>query len=72
MDVCLRNGIFSMGLSIADALRMTTLTPAEIIGVNDRKGSIAKNKDVDLMILDENANVIMTIAGGKVVYRRSA
>ncbi len=72
MDVCLRNGIFSMGLSFSDALRMTTLTPAEIIGVNNRKGSISKGKDADLMILDENANVIMTIAGGKVVYRRGA
>jgi N-acetylglucosamine-6-phosphate deacetylase len=72
MDVCLRHGIFSMGLPIADALRMTTLTPAEIIGVSDRKGSIAKGKDADLMILDDSANVIMTIAGGKVVYRRTA
>ncbi len=71
MDVCLRNGIFSMGLSFADALRMTTLTPAEIIGVSDRKGSIAKGKDADLMIVDENINVIMTIAGGKVVYRQT-
>ncbi len=72
MDVCLRNGIFSMGLSFADAIRMTTLTPAEIIGVSDRKGSIAKNKDADLIILDESGHVITTIAGGRVVYQRTA
>lgn len=71
MDVCLRNGIFTMGLSFADALRMTTLTPAEIIGVSDRKGSIAKGKDADLIILNENAHVVTTIAGGKVVYQQT-
>lgn len=72
MDVCLRNGIFSLGLSLEDALRMTTLTPAEIIGVSDRKGSIAKGKDADLIILNENAQVITTIVGGKVVFRQTA
>jgi N-acetylglucosamine-6-phosphate deacetylase len=69
MDVCLRNGVRRMDLSLKDSLRMATLTPAEIIGVDDRKGSLEKGKDADVMILDENMEVQKTIARGKVAYQ---
>ena len=68
MDVCLRNGINLMGLSPKDALRMCTLTPAEIIGVNNRKGSIEKDKDADIIILDKSFNVLKTIAKGELIF----
>jgi hypothetical protein len=38
------------GLSRPDAIRALTLTPAEIYGVADRTGSIAKGKIADLLI----------------------
>ncbi len=68
LDVCLRNGISSMGLPFSQALRMTTLTPAEIIGVSGRKGSIAKNKDADLVILSHDGRVEKTIARGQLLF----
>jgi len=68
MDICLRNGVTLMGLPLTDSLRMCTLTPAEIIGVAEKKGSIEKNKDADLMIINKDFNVLKTIARGKLVF----
>jgi len=41
----------SEGMDEAMALRAITLTPAEILGVDDRVGSIETGKDADLVIL---------------------
>jgi len=65
MDTCVRNGMKLMGLSLADAVRMATLTPATIIGVDDRKGSLTVGKDADIVIMDEDANILQTFARGK-------
>jgi len=48
--------------------KMMTLTPARIIGVNHRKGSIEQGKDADLLIFDEEVRVSHTIIAGDVVY----
>ena len=37
-----------VGISVAEAVRMASLTPARVIGVDDRKGSIAAGKDADI------------------------
>lgn len=48
-----------------DAVRMMTLTPAQIIGLGDRKGSIEVGKDADLICFDENINVSGVMVEGK-------
>jgi N-acetylglucosamine-6-phosphate deacetylase len=53
---------------VIDAVRMMTSTPARIVGVSDRKGSLAKGKDADIVIFDEKINIETTIIKGKVVY----
>ncbi|MCC6927805.1 MAG: amidohydrolase family protein [Gemmatimonadaceae bacterium] len=40
------------GLSEGDVLRTVTLTPAEILGVADRVGSLTVGKDADVIVLD--------------------
>jgi adenine deaminase len=42
------------GLGAPDALRAITLSAAEILGVDDRVGSIEVGKDADLVVYDEN------------------
>jgi len=66
MDHCLRVAIESMDLSLADAFRMASLTPATILGVSDRKGSLEAGKDADVVILDSDLHVVYTIACGRV------
>jgi len=69
LDVCVRNGVERVGLSLRDAVRMASLTPATVVGVDDRKGSLEKSKDADVVIMDADANVKLTMARGRVVYR---
>ena len=57
-----------VGLSLRDAVRMATLTPATIIAERDRKGSIEPGKDADLVVIDENVHVYLTMVRGKVVF----
>ncbi len=57
---------------LVDAVKMMTLTPARIVGVDDRKGSIEKDKDADLLIFDENINISYTIIAGNIIYETSS
>ncbi|MCX5715791.1 MAG: N-acetylglucosamine-6-phosphate deacetylase, partial [Candidatus Omnitrophica bacterium] len=59
------------GISLNEALTMVTINPAKALGIHDRKGSIEEGKDADLVIMDEDLNVEMTIVGGEVVYEKS-
>ena len=57
------------------ALRAITLTPAEILGVADRIGSLEVGKDADIVILsghplDTFTQVEMVLIEGKTVYKR--
>jgi N-acetylglucosamine-6-phosphate deacetylase len=63
-----RNMINLADVSVIDAVRMMTSTPARIVGVADRKGSLTAGKDADLVVFDEKINIQTTIVGGRVVY----
>jgi len=59
------------------ALRAITLTPAEILGVADRIGSLEVGKDADIVILsahplETSCQVEMVLIEGKTVYERKA
>ena len=68
MDVCVRNGINQVGLSLVDAIKMSSLSPAKIIGVDNRKGSLEKGKDADITIFNRNIKVVKTIGRGKIIF----
>ncbi len=70
MDAALRNVIKATGAPFADAWRMASLTPAESIGVEARKGSLAVGKDADIVALDGSLQVALTMVKGRVAYRR--
>lgn len=52
------------GVPLHDAVRMMTLTPAEIMGVSARKGSIAVRKDADLVCFDDDIRIVGVMARG--------
>jgi N-acetylglucosamine-6-phosphate deacetylase len=43
-----------VGIPLVEAVRMTTLTPARIVGVDERKGSLAVGKDADVVIWNDD------------------
>ena len=59
------------GRPIEEVLQLLTVNPAKLIGVFDKKGSIADGKDADLVILDEENNVKDTFVRGKQVNKES-
>lgn len=68
MDVGVRNLVAFAGVCACEAIEMATLTPARSIGVSDRKGSLERGKDADVVLLDEDLNVVSTLVMGEVVY----
>ena len=72
LNGCVGNMVRSVGSSLAEAVGMATLIPAQVIGVDDRKGSLERGKDADLVVIDEQAEVYMTMVGGQVVYEASS
>lgn len=67
MDRLIRTVVQKAEIPLADAIRMASETPARIMGVFDRKGSLQKDKDADIMVLDEDLNVRAVWAMGKLV-----
>lgn len=71
LDQMVHNVIQTLGLSVEQAVRLVTLSPARILGIEDRTGTIEPGKDADLVIFDDQIQVQATIVGGQVVYRAS-
>jgi N-acetylglucosamine-6-phosphate deacetylase len=55
---------------LPEAIRMITSTPARIMGVGGKKGSLVAGKDADVVIFDQDINIEMTLIKGRVVYKR--
>ncbi|RDB04069.1 N-acetylglucosamine-6-phosphate deacetylase [Runella aurantiaca] len=69
-DRLVRNMVNMADVSLLEAVRMASTTPARIMDVDDRKGLIAKGKDADIVFFDKYINISMTMVGGKVVYSK--
>ena len=67
-DRLVRTMVNEAGCSMPEAVRMITENPAKVMGIFDRKGSIAPGKDADIVIFDENVNVLRTMIKGEVIY----
>ena len=67
MDRLIRTVVQNAEIPLEDAIRMASETPARIMGVYDRKGSLQRGKDADIMVLDKDLNVRAVWAMGKLV-----
>jgi len=68
MDQLVRNAVEQVGLPLAQALEMGTLTPARILGIDGQQGEIAVGKAADLVVLNQKLEVVATIVDGQVVH----
>jgi N-acetylglucosamine-6-phosphate deacetylase len=67
-DRLVRNMINLADVPLLDAVRMMSTTPARIMNISDRKGSLVEGKDADIVIFDENINIQKTIIKGRLAY----
>ena len=67
METLVQTMVKKAAIPLADAVRMASETPARIMGVLDRKGTLERGKDADIMALDRDLNVRAVWAMGKLV-----
>jgi N-acetylglucosamine-6-phosphate deacetylase len=70
-DRLVRSMINLAEVPLEDAIKMISATPARILGVLDKKGTLTVGKDADIIIFDKNINVSMTMINGKIIYQNS-
>ncbi len=58
------------GIPLHEAVHAASLSPALAIGIADRKGSIEKGKDADIILMDGDCRVSATFVGGTLKYRK--
>jgi len=71
-DRLVRNMIQLAEVSLLEAVQMMTETPATILNIQDRKGSLVKGKDADIVIFDDQINIDTTIVSGNIIYTAAA
>lgn len=67
-DLLVRNMMNLANVPLTDAVRMATSTPARILHLSDKKGSLATGKDADIVIFDQSINISTTIVKGVQVF----
>ena len=69
MDKLIDTMINKCHFSWHDAFVMSSLTPARIMAVDNKKGSLAVGKDADIVLYDSGAKLNMVIQAGKVFHK---
>lgn len=67
MDVLIRTCIHKAEIPMVDVFRMVSETPAKIMGIFDRKGSIEEGKDADIMMFDDDIDLTYVMQMGNEV-----
>jgi N-acetylglucosamine-6-phosphate deacetylase len=68
MPHAIKNMMKFTGCTLEDAILMASYNPASILKLGSKKGSIDVGKDADLVVMDKNLEVKMTMCGGAVVF----
>ncbi len=64
-DLLVRTMVQQAAVPLAEAVRMLTHTPARVMGIADRKGSLEPGKDADLVAFDADICVGLVVVEGE-------
>ena len=67
-DRLVRTMIELAEVPLLDAIKMITLTPARVMGIDLDKGSINEGKDADLVSFDSDINIDLVMVGGEIMH----
>lgn len=62
--------LVKMGIPLSDISKMTSISPARSLGLDNEIGSIEIGKYADMVVLDENIDVCATFVNGNCVYKK--
>lgn len=68
MDVCIQRFKKMCGCTTVEALEGATLHPAQVLKIEQKKGTLNYESDADLVFLDDNLSVHATFIAGKPVW----
>lgn len=68
MDRAVRHAVRCVGIPIIEAAIASATTPARVLGLGDRTGSIHPGKDADLVVMSNDLHVRAVIAAGDIVH----
>lgn len=68
MDAAIRTVHHLAGAPLADTLKMATLNPARVVGIDKECGALAVGKDADIVLLTDDLDVVRTYHKGKLIY----
>lgn len=67
MDRLIKTAVKNAGIPFADAIRMSSETPARIMGIDRIKGSLIPGKDADICFYDNDCELKFVMQYGKIV-----
>jgi N-acetylglucosamine-6-phosphate deacetylase len=68
-DKLVKNMVQLADVPLTEAIKMMTINPAKIMGVDAHKGSLEVGKDADLGLMTDDFKVLQTVVRGKTVYK---
>ena len=70
-DRCIKTMVNKAEVSIVKAVEMMTATPAKIMKVYDKAGSLSPGKYADIVFFDDKLDVKLTMVGGRTVFEEN-
>ena len=59
--------VTKVGIHLADVMCMVAETPARIMGVVDRKGTLERGKDADILLFSQDMELEGVMSMGRIV-----
>ncbi|XP_009322518.1 PREDICTED: putative N-acetylglucosamine-6-phosphate deacetylase [Pygoscelis adeliae] len=72
MDTCVRHFQEATGCSVETALEAASLHPAQLLGIEHKKGTLNYDSDADFLMLNDGLYVQATYIAGEEVWRQDA
>ncbi|MCD6394869.1 MAG: N-acetylglucosamine-6-phosphate deacetylase [Planctomycetes bacterium] len=70
LNRAVRNMVATERVPLENALKMAGMIPAKVLGIDHRKGNILPGSDADIVVMDRNFDVQMTMVRGEIVHRK--
>lgn len=65
IDNAVRNVMTHTGYGLCHSIRMATLTPAQLLGIDDKVGSLTPGKKANMIIIDDEVNIKRVFLNGE-------
>ncbi|RKD21583.1 N-acetylglucosamine-6-phosphate deacetylase [Caminicella sporogenes DSM 14501] len=70
MNSAVKNFMEHTDINIQNVIKLATINPARVIGIDDKKGSLHEGKDADIVVFDKNFDIYLTVVEGNILYKK--